>query len=66
MDDLDHVLNYMREEYQYQIWALVGHSRGRCLILCEAYERRKCGVSLRSHAGSVYTIDSQLLWAVLV
>jgi len=28
MDDLDHVLNYLREEYSYRIWALVGHSRG--------------------------------------
>ena len=28
MDDIDHVLNYLREEYSYRIWALVGHSRG--------------------------------------
>jgi len=28
MDDLDHVLNYLREEYSYRVWALVGHSRG--------------------------------------
>jgi hypothetical protein len=28
MDDLDHVLNHLRQEYSYRIWALVGHSRG--------------------------------------
>ena len=28
MDDLDYVLNYLRQEYSYRIWALVGHSRG--------------------------------------
>lgn len=28
MDDLDHVLDYLRLEYSYHIWALVGHSRG--------------------------------------
>lgn len=38
MDDLDHVLKYLREEYQYQIWALVGHSRGKCLILAMLIE----------------------------
>src|SRR5277367_498226 len=38
MDDLDHVLKYLREEYQYQIWALVGHSRGKCLTLAMLIE----------------------------
>jgi hypothetical protein len=28
MDDIDHVLNHLRLEYSYRIWALVGHSRG--------------------------------------
>jgi uncharacterized alpha/beta hydrolase family protein len=28
LDDIDHVLNYLRQEYSYRIWALVGHSRG--------------------------------------
>ena len=28
MDDIDHVLNYLRQEYGYRIWCLVGHSRG--------------------------------------
>lgn len=28
MDDIDHVLGYLREEYSYRVWALVGHSRG--------------------------------------
>src|ERR1700737_1084875 len=28
MDDMDHVLNYLRQEFSYRIWALVGHSRG--------------------------------------
>ena len=34
MDDMDHVLKYLREEYRYQVWALVGHSRGNCLVPC--------------------------------
>jgi hypothetical protein len=33
MDDMDHVLSYLREEYSYRIWALVGHSRGKLLFI---------------------------------
>jgi hypothetical protein len=28
MDDIDHVLGYLRQEYGYHVWALIGHSRG--------------------------------------
>lgn len=26
---MDHVLNHLRQQYSYRIWALVGHSRGK-------------------------------------
>ena len=37
MDDLDYVLNYLRQEYSYRVWALVGHSRGTRQFLPEAH-----------------------------
>ena len=41
MDDIDHVLSYLREEYSYRVWALVGHSRGAsAFLLAEINDRR--------------------------
>lgn len=34
MDDIDHVLNHLRQQYSYRLWALVGHSRGN--FFCES------------------------------
>ena len=66
MDDLDHVLNYLREEYQYQIWALVGHSRGNYVGQFGVECRCKCSVSLCYYTGSIYTFDCQLFGEIYI
>src|SRR5436309_8222568 len=49
MDDIDHVLNYLRHEYGYRIWCLVGHSRG---IL----SRNRVGVTVGANAAFHYAV----------
>jgi hypothetical protein len=66
MDDIDHVLKYLREEYRYQVWALVGHSRGDYQVPFNIDFRCKCCIPLRYYARSIYTTDCKLLGEVHV
>jgi hypothetical protein len=59
LDDMDHVLNYLRQHYSYRIWALVGHSRGTSQFV-RVDSRIQCSIPICCDEGSLDTINRQL------
>jgi hypothetical protein len=72
MDDLDHVLNYLRQEYSYRIWALVGHSRGISVLFPSrdttdpGVFRRECCLSICRSSRSIDSAYCQLFRTIQV